>query len=184
MGGLLSTTGVDYSELQAALQDHRWQKADHETWKVMTLAVGKASGSHLDDTDFNLLPCDDLKIIDQLWVEHSQGQFGFSIQKQIYLETGNPLDGLYHEETFRPFGTRVQWIRSHLWNGYNDINFDLSAAQGHLPLWGWQRLGQWEQSFGIALRSEFITTGLGLGWGYLCGGWVAALSKRLAECQL
>ncbi|CCQ59603.1 GUN4 domain-containing protein, partial [Crocosphaera watsonii] len=31
-------------------------------------------------------PCEDLRIIDQLWVKYSNGQFGFSVQKQIYMD--------------------------------------------------------------------------------------------------
>ena len=31
-------------------------------------------------------PCDDLRTIDQLWVHYSNGKFGFSVQKKIYMD--------------------------------------------------------------------------------------------------
>ncbi|MCA1992305.1 MAG: GUN4 domain-containing protein, partial [Coleofasciculus sp. S288] len=37
-------------------------------------------------------PCSDLRTIDQLWVQHSNGRFGFSVQKKIWQEVGRDDD--------------------------------------------------------------------------------------------
>lgn len=40
-------------------------------------------------------PCEPLRAIDGLWVKHSGGRFGFSVQKKMYLEYGGVPDGQY-----------------------------------------------------------------------------------------
>jgi HTH-type transcriptional regulator/antitoxin HigA len=50
-------------------------------------------------------PCDDLRTIDQLWVKYSQGRFGFSVQKKIWLEVGGKVD----YDTECKLGDRVGW---------------------------------------------------------------------------
>ena len=42
--------------------------------------------------DLRQFPCADLRVIDQLWVRYSNGRFGFSVQKQIWVEVGGKLD--------------------------------------------------------------------------------------------
>ena len=37
-------------------------------------------------------PCQDLGTIDKLWVEYSDGKFGFSVQKKIYQDLGGTKD--------------------------------------------------------------------------------------------
>lgn len=80
-------TGVNYSRLQSLLAGRKWQEANQETWNVMCQALGKNKGSYLSPQDITQLSCEDLQTIDRLWQEHSQGRFGFSIQKQIYSAT-------------------------------------------------------------------------------------------------
>ncbi|HBL13423.1 MAG TPA: transcriptional regulator, partial [Cyanobacteria bacterium UBA11162] len=37
-------------------------------------------------------PCTELQTIDQIWINASQGRFGFSVQKDIYVQSGGVLD--------------------------------------------------------------------------------------------
>jgi len=109
-----------YEALLNYLANGRWQEADDETYQVMkTVAEGSLSVEAIKK-----FPCEDLQIIDQLWVKFSGGQFGFSVQKQIYVEAGNPLDGEYHEDTFRKFFDAVSWAK---------LLYSTSAPQGNLP---------------------------------------------------
>jgi hypothetical protein len=75
-------------------------------------------------------PCDDLRTIDQLWVEYSQGHFGFSVQKKIWLEVGGKDD-----KTIWKLGNYVGWRdeRWHIWLRYEDLTFNMQAPSGHLP---------------------------------------------------
>ncbi len=84
---LTSSTGVDYSKLQALLSNGKWQEANQETWNVMCQAAHKKVGSVLTAEEVKQISCDDLQIIDDLWRSHSQGRYGFSAQNQIYMSS-------------------------------------------------------------------------------------------------
>jgi hypothetical protein len=77
------------------------------------------------------ISCPIIRAIDDLWVYNSKGHFGFSVQKQIYLEMGNKLD-IYgesdteekvsgteekvsdtEENNFMRFATRVGWTSTY-----------------------------------------------------------------------
>jgi len=74
-------------------------------------------------------PCQDLRTIDALWTKYSQGHFGFSVQKHIWLELGGEID----KYTECLLGDRVGWRIKQEWLKYSDLNFSLNAPQGHLP---------------------------------------------------
>ncbi len=84
---LTSSTGVDYTKLQALLSSSKWQEANQETWNVMCQAARKNIGSVLTADEIKQISCDDLQIIDELWQQHSQGRYGFSAQNQIYMSS-------------------------------------------------------------------------------------------------
>ena len=128
---LPSEKGIDYRNLQKLLETGQWEKADRETAKVMLQAMEKESWFDVRSNDLLNFPCQDLKTIDSLWVKYSKGKFGFSVQKDIYLECGGVLDGKYHEEAFKTFGDRVRWRENGKWE-FN-VTFDTSVPKGHLP---------------------------------------------------
>ncbi len=53
--------------------------------------------------------------IDRLWVKYSNGIYGFSVQKKLYIECGAPLDTKYNEGIFQEFGRRLGWYRDNNW---------------------------------------------------------------------
>ncbi|MBR8840897.1 MAG: GUN4 domain-containing protein [Stigonema ocellatum SAG 48.90 = DSM 106950] len=84
---------------------------------------------------------------------YTNGRFGFSVQKKIYLCVGGVPDGSFNEEAWEfneeawELGDRVgwrvkqSWIKS-LWIGkqswiyYTEVTFDTKAPEGHLPIKG------------------------------------------------
>ena len=84
---LISSQGVNYTKLQSLLSSHQWQAANQETWNVMCQAAQKKVGSVLSSEDIKKIACEDLKIINNLWQEHSQGRYGFSVQNQMYMSS-------------------------------------------------------------------------------------------------
>jgi hypothetical protein len=64
---------VDYSRLQDLLAAGKWQEADRETETVMIKASGREQDGWLSEEDLEAFPCEDLQIIDQLWVKYSEG---------------------------------------------------------------------------------------------------------------
>jgi hypothetical protein len=74
--------------------------------------------------------------MDQLWVKYSNGKFGFSVQKQIWLDLGGKLDGEPDWDTFKKLGDRVSWKKNDKWLSYDSYTFSINALQGHLPGFG------------------------------------------------
>ncbi len=141
---LKSARGVDYTRLRDLLAAGEWQKADEETAKVMVKAANREKEGWLDVDSINNFPCDDLRTIDQLWVKYSNGRFGFSVQKKIWLEVGAHADS----ETENKLGDRVGWRKGGGWLNYEDFTFNLKAPVGHLPLGCWMvGVGGWESCF-------------------------------------
>lgn len=130
-----------YAKLEALLQAGQWREADEETYRLMITTVGKEEGQWLNWKDLEEFPCEDLRELDRLWVQYSQDVFGFSVQKQIYVETGNPLDGEYHEETWEEFANRVGWCKGGNYLNYWDLKANPAfSPKGEFPLgfsgWG------------------------------------------------
>lgn len=173
---LKSEKGIDYTPLRDLLKAQDWEAADRETYEVMIRAVGKKSGDWFSDDELLNFPCADLLTIDRLWVKYSQGQFGFSVQKQIYVECGGKLDGKYPGDTiWRKFGDKVGWRVNERWIRYSDVTFSTSAPVGHLPLVvggvGWGGFLLWVVGGGLF--------GGGV-WGE-CG--FSSLASRLVKCK-
>ena len=129
---LASERGIDYTRLRDLLAAKNWKEADLETYRVMIQAVGKKDGDWFESDELLNFPYTDLRTIDRLWVEYSNGHFGFSVQKEIYLSVGGKADGKYYEKAWEKFGDRVGWRVGEDWNYYSVI-FDTSSPRGHLP---------------------------------------------------
>ncbi|PHM10873.1 GUN4 domain-containing protein [Nostoc sp. 'Peltigera malacea cyanobiont' DB3992] len=130
---LSSKRGVDYTKLRDLLAARNWKEADNETYLVMLQAVGREKSDWLRPDELLNFPCADLQTIDGLWVKYSNGHFGFSVQKNIYLEVGGKLNTNYDEEAWIKFSDRVVWRVESDWINYADVTFDTSAPEGHLP---------------------------------------------------
>lgn len=130
---LSSEKGVDYTKLRDLLAVGNWKDADYETYLVMLQAVGRKKNDYIRDEELLNFPCTDLRTIDRLWVKYSNGRFGFSVQKKIYLSVGGKPDYKYYEEVWKNFGDRVGWRVESNWISYTENTFDTSAPKGHLP---------------------------------------------------
>lgn len=130
-----STKG-DYAQLEALLKAGKWKEADQETARQMCQMMGRQTVGWLRVEDIKQFPCADLRVIDQLWVKHSNGKFGFSAQKKIWQQCGSPTE--YHQ--WEKFGEAVGWRTRGLmgigadWKRWGDLTFDTSAPEGHLPV--------------------------------------------------
>jgi hypothetical protein len=133
---LASEKGVDYTRLQDLLKAGQWKEANEETTKLMSKWAGQPYAftvEHIKD-----FPCTDLRTIDQLWVKHSQGRFGFSVQKKIWQDYGSPTSlGEWDK-----FGEEVGWKKKGFfsliktnanWQTESELTFDTSAPNGHIP---------------------------------------------------
>ncbi|MBD2460664.1 GUN4 domain-containing protein [Oscillatoria sp. FACHB-1407] len=143
---LESEKGIDYTRLRDLLKAGEWKKADHETYLRMLEAVGRKGGDWIRAEELLNFPCKDLKTIDRLWVHYSNGHFGFSVQKKIYVECGAKLDGKYPgDKIWYKFCDRVGWRKDNRYVNYSDLKFNPSISlMGELPgCGGWLGVGVW-----------------------------------------
>lgn len=128
-----------YAKLRDLLKAQDWGSADWETRYRMLELIDWQEEGWLGLEDMEKLPCQDLQTIDQLWVKYSQGKFGFSVQKKIYVECGAKLNGKHPEgEIWDKFGDYVGWRKNDRWLYYNELKHNPSPPQGNLPMrWQW-----------------------------------------------
>lgn len=116
------------------LSKENFKEADKETARIM-LWIARQEEGCLPEEDIGKFPCRDLCTIDQLWLAASGGKFGFSVQKQIWIECGGRPGadfGAYDDYgTIEKFYEDVGWEvgDSEVYN----LCWDLRGSRGHLP---------------------------------------------------
>lgn len=139
---LQSEKGIDYTHLQDLLKAGNWKEADKETAKVMLKAAGEKAEErqYLNLDEVRHFPCKDLRAIDRLWVHFSDGKFGFSVQKRIWVEVGGKLDFGKDSDAataaYEKMSDRNGWRINGEYITYRQVTFDASAPEGHLPFRG------------------------------------------------
>ena len=123
-------TDARYADLERYLKNSQWEKADEETYRLMITEVGKEVGQWFDPEDLLNFPCEPLRAVDGLWVRHSGGKFGFSVQKDLYLKCGGSPNASV--SYYRSYGRA--WEKLCKINGWNGrIRYGLETPTGHLP---------------------------------------------------
>ena len=137
--------GVDYTKLHDHLAAGEWKDADEETVHKMLEVANRQKQGYLDVEDIDNFPCEDLRTIDQLWVHYSNGRFGFSVQKNIYLGLGGTRE--YEDEIWKTFGYQVGWRKGKEWMKYSGLTFELrnTTLEGHFPVWTGEVIGRWDE---------------------------------------
>jgi GUN4-like/ARM-like repeat domain, GUN4-N terminal len=125
---LISSRGIDYTQLQKLLAQQEFQAADKlTTEKLCELAGADAvKRKWIYFTEVEQLPSIDLHTIDTLWSIYSEGKFGFSIQREMWLGANKNWDKLW---------PKIGWKEGNNWTRYpGSFTWDLTAPRGHLPL--------------------------------------------------
>lgn len=123
---------IQYRKLRQLLQQHDWLQADLETKLIMLKASNRLNYGWLDSSSMANFPREVLQEIDRLWTHYSQGHFGFTCQKSLFLNTGNKLQK-FDWNHYNVFGERIGWRENNQWKNYSQLNFSLNAPRGHLP---------------------------------------------------
>lgn len=124
---LKSERNIDYSPLQKLLADRDFQQADLMTMQKLCQLAGESAIKRkwLYFTEVDNFPSTDLDTIDRLWSFHSEGRFGYRVQRQIWLGVGKDYAKLW---------PKIGWKDGNNWTRYpNQFTWDLSAPKGHLP---------------------------------------------------
>ena len=131
---LPSTMGVDYVPLATMLAIGDFEGADAFTRDALIKIAGPGAVKRkfVYWTEVKSIPTVDLCTIERLWLQFSEGNFGYSVQKRAWdVENGN----------FDKYIRRIGWTtidngneRNLKWFGKSEFIYDLKAPKGHLPL--------------------------------------------------
>lgn len=121
-------SNIDYSHLQIKLAHQDFLEADKLTMQKLCELVGEAATQRkwLYFSEVDSIPIPDLKIINTMWLVYSEGKFGYSVQREIWLGVG---------QNWEKFLPKIGWKNGNTWSRYPDqFTWNLSAPKGHLPL--------------------------------------------------
>ncbi len=125
---LRSQHNLDYLPLQKLLANQEFEAADKLTIQKLCELAGSAAVQRkwIYFTEIESLSSIDLQTINALWLAHSKGRFGFSVQREIWLGVGKSWDKLW---------SKIGWKSGNNWTRYpNEFTWSLDAPRGHLPL--------------------------------------------------
>jgi hypothetical protein len=125
---LKSDRGISYNSLQQLLIQQDFQGADLLTIQKMCEMAGSQAVQRkwLYFTEVANFPIQDLQTINNLWLVHSEGKFGFSVQREIWLGVSRNWESLW---------PKIGWKDGNKWTRYpHEFTWSLSAPRGHLPL--------------------------------------------------
>ncbi|MBW4662362.1 MAG: GUN4 domain-containing protein [Drouetiella hepatica Uher 2000/2452] len=134
---LRSDKGIDYCGLRDLLKAGKWREANETTLNVMLQIARRKNHGYLEYNHVRKLPHTDMCTINDLWVKYSNGRFGFSVQKNIYLtfcKKANRAYVCYEDDAWKKLGDAVKWRVNEKWIWHSEASFDISAPQGHLPI--------------------------------------------------
>ncbi len=154
-----------YQQLEEYLENQQWYEADQETWKLMLKVTNREEEGYLQLDNIENFPCEDLLTLDRLWVEYSKKhgfEFGFSVQKQIYVDCGGKLDFSFpSDETWEKFCDGTVWKSGGNWVDYPDQFFkDNFMDMGHLPGGGWDTSRYLPGEYSVRSGTSFLASRL------------------------
>lgn len=123
-----SQRGIDYQPLQMLLVQQDFQAADRLTLENLCELAGPAAVQRrwIYFTEVDDFPVEDLQTINTLWLVYSEGKFGFSVQRDLWLSVGKNWDRLW---------PLIGWKSGNNWTRYpSGFTWNLTAPRGHLPL--------------------------------------------------
>lgn len=126
---LKSDKGIDYSDLQNCLALEKFLDADKLTIEKLCQISGELAIKRgwLYFSEVDKIPVEDLQTINNLWLIFSEGKFGYSVQRELWLGVGKNWDKLWE---------KIGWKKANNWTRYpHEFIWDLTdAPRGHLPL--------------------------------------------------
>jgi hypothetical protein len=125
---LTSSARIDYTPLQQLLAQQNFKAADQLTLQKLCELAGASAIQRkwLYFTEVEQFPSTDLQTINNLWLTYSDGKFGYSVQREIWLGLG---------KNWEKFWAKIGWKTDNNWTRYpQEFTWDLTAPRGHLPL--------------------------------------------------
>ena len=121
---------MDYAELRDLLKAGDFRKADDETRALLIKLGGEGSQKRgwVYFSEVTFISVKDMQTMDNLWKVASGGKFGYSVQKELWLQ---------NQKRWAKFFKQIDWTQ-----GENNIYrkwpaefiYSLEGPKGHLPL--------------------------------------------------
>lgn len=125
---LKSELNIDYRPLQQLLVEQNFLEADKLNNLKLCELAGEASLARkwIYFTEVNVLPATDLRTLNALWLAHSNGRFGYSVQRELWISVGRDWIKLW---------AKILWKDGNNWTRYpGSFDWTIDAPKGHLPL--------------------------------------------------
>jgi hypothetical protein len=125
---LRSQSNIDYLPLQRLLAEQKFQDADQLTLQKLCELAGTSAIQRkwVYFTEVEQFAIADLQTLNALWMVHSEGKFGFSVQRELWLGVGKNWEKLW---------SKIGWKTGNAWTRYpQEFTWNLTAPPGHLPL--------------------------------------------------
>ena len=123
-----SESDLDYSPLQKALLEERFEEADCLTSAFLRQLAGEQAErrGYVYFSEVLSMRGLDLVTMDRLWIAYSHGRFGFTVQAHLLATLNGRYDKLW---------PRIGWKQEGVWTRYpNAFDWSLKAPEGHMPL--------------------------------------------------
>lgn len=133
MDSLTTEKNINYQNLETLLSQGKWIEADEETADLMGKTMGKKSWGDLSFEELLNFPLTDLRTIDELWLKYSKGKFGFSVQKQIWIDCGGTL-GKADKDVAVKLVEKIGWRKNGYWLYQYEFDISINAPEGHFPV--------------------------------------------------
>ncbi|KAK9665072.1 hypothetical protein RND81_14G088500 [Saponaria officinalis] len=144
-------TAFSLDALEGYLAEQNFRQADEETRRLLIVLAGEAAikRGYVFFSEVQFIPKDDLKAVDELWKRFSQGRFGYSVQKKIWLKSNKDftkffikvgwmkkLDTEIEQFNYRSFPTEFIWELNPSNENENENDNENKGVppEGHLPL--------------------------------------------------
>lgn len=140
-----------YEKLQKYLATGNWFEADLETVKLIADIAGKEI-KDLTPEDIRKFPCNELRVLDRLWLKYSHERFGFSVQLDAYQSVGGNLDTTIKQERniVEKWGDKLGWRVKSQWRKCDELDYSLTAPVGcHPSQW-------WNSPYGSKMTNYFL----------------------------
>ncbi|KAL1189723.1 Tetrapyrrole-binding protein [Cardamine amara subsp. amara] len=132
-----SETETKFDVLATHLVNQNFRQADEETRRLLIQIAGEAAvkRGYVFFSEVKSISTEDLRAIDNLWTQHSDGRFGYSVQRKIWLKV---------KKDFTRFFIKVEWMKlldtevvQYNYRAFPDeFKWELNdeTPLGHLPL--------------------------------------------------
>lgn len=130
LASLHAQRGLSYELLRDLLAAGEWEKADDETRLKLIQMAGEDAEERgwVYFTEVKDIPVADLETVDKLWLAYSNGRYGYSVQKKIWVKS---------RKIWTKFFQEIDWVQGEN-NAYRkwplEFIWTADAKKGHMPL--------------------------------------------------